>query len=258
MATASLQRAGWEVDVLADGDVAVKRLTMPTSRPVLVLMDCDLPHLDGLEATRLIRREGSRWKSLPVVALTANAGLEDRERCMAAGMNEVLTKPFETVDLYRVLKQYAPQDAPAETPDSRPPMDGAVPDAAPALAIAVPVAASAATDLPDLPGIDIALLMQRMHGRVKSCHRLLGLFRDQYLGAEAHMRELLAVGDTETLHRFAHTLKGASSGLGAERVRHASAQLEARALDGDASSQANAVNEVIEALNEVFPGLSGL
>ena len=100
--------------------------------------------------------------------------------------------------------------------------------------------------------------MQRMHGRVKSCHRLLGLFRDQYVGAEARMRELLAAGDTETLHRFAHTLKGASSGLGAERVRQASARLEERMLDGDSSSQALAVNEVVEALNEIFPGLSAL
>jgi HPt (histidine-containing phosphotransfer) domain-containing protein len=126
------------------------------------------------------------------------------------------------------------------------------------LPVALAPAASATEELPDLPGIDIALLMQRMHGRVKSCRRLLGLFRDQYIGAEARMRELLAVGDSETLHRFAHTLKGASSGLGAERVRQASAQLEEQMIDGEATSQTLALNEVVEALNEVFPGLSAL
>ena len=233
-------------EVVENGQEAIRRLGEKDFD--LVLMDMMMPEMDGLEATRLIRQEGSRWKSLPVVALTANAGIEDRERCIAAGMNEVLTKPFETADLYRVLKQYAPQEAVVEL----------VPEKASVLPVALPSSASTTEELPDLPGIDITLLMQRMHGRVKSCRRLLALFRDQYIGAEARMRALHAAGDTETLHRFAHTLKGASSGLGAERIRQASAQFEQRMLDGDATSQALALNEVVEALNEVFPGLSGL
>ena len=233
-------------EVVENGQEAIQRLGEKDFD--LVLMDMMMPEMDGLEATRLIRREGSRWQSLPVVALTANAGIEDRDRCLAAGMNEVLTKPFETADLYRVLKQYAPEDAVAER----------LPVEASALPVAAPAAASVPVELPEFPGIDITLLMQRMHGRVQSCRRLLRLFHDQYIGAEARMRELFAAGDAETLHRFAHTLKGASSGLGAERIRQASAQLEERMLDGDAVSQGLALNEVVDALNEVFPGLSVL
>lgn len=109
VATASLQRAGWEVDVLADGDVAVKRLTMPTSRPVLVLMDCDLPHLDGLEATRKVRAWEKRTGAKPVriVALTGRSTRQERHECIQAGMDDVFTKPFSMAELASFATRHA-------------------------------------------------------------------------------------------------------------------------------------------------------
>ena len=73
----------------------------------LVLMDCNMPVMDGYEASRQIRRSGS-WSDLPIVALTANAMPEERERCRAAGMNDYLSKPFRREELAAVLDQWVP------------------------------------------------------------------------------------------------------------------------------------------------------
>lgn len=109
VATASLQRAGWEVDVLTDGDVAVKRLTMPSVRPVLVLMDCDLPQLDGLEATRNVRAWEKRSGAKPVriVALTGRSTRQERHECIQAGMDDVFTKPFSMAELAAFATRHA-------------------------------------------------------------------------------------------------------------------------------------------------------
>ena len=78
----------------------------------LVLMDCQMPEMDGLEATRLIRKKESAifptHKRVPIIALTAHAMAEDRERCIAAGMNDYLPKPFDVNDLYRVIERWKP------------------------------------------------------------------------------------------------------------------------------------------------------
>jgi len=103
VAAAALQRAGWTVEVAKDGHFAVERLTSPAERerPVLVLMDCDLPQLDGLEATRRVRAWEQRAGTRPVriVALTGKATPEDRAECLRAGMDDVFTKPFSMATL---------------------------------------------------------------------------------------------------------------------------------------------------------------
>lgn len=109
VATASLERAGWVVDVVADGDVAVKRLTMPSVRPLLVLMDCDLPQLDGLEATRKVRAWEKRSGAKPVriVAVTGRATRQERSECIQAGMDDVFNKPFSMAELAAAATRHA-------------------------------------------------------------------------------------------------------------------------------------------------------
>ena len=98
VATAALQRAGWDVEVAPDGQSALDRLTTPAAqgRPQLVMMDCDLPQLDGLEVTRQVRAWERRVGIRParIVALTGRATLQDRTDCLNAGMDDVFTKPF--------------------------------------------------------------------------------------------------------------------------------------------------------------------
>jgi PAS domain S-box-containing protein len=241
---------GVATEVVENGQEALQRLGERTFD--LVLMDMMMPEMDGLEATRRIRRH-TEWTGLPIVALTANAGVEDRERCLAAGMNDVLTKPFETADLYRVLQHYAPR---AEVAAQAPPSQSS--------AASSPLPAEAAPNqempasLPELPGIDVPLLLQRMKGRVASCRRLLALFRDQYIDGEQKMRSLLAAGEFIELHRLAHTLKGASGGLGAIRLQQAAGALEAAAAAKDADAAAVGVSSISVALDEILDGLKSL
>jgi len=107
--TAALQQGGWIVDVVGDGEAALERLTQPSARPQLVLMDCELPELDGLEATRRVRdwerRTGAR--AVRIVALTGRSTRQERAECLQAGMNDIVTKPFSLAELAAVAQRCA-------------------------------------------------------------------------------------------------------------------------------------------------------
>lgn len=100
-----LGKLGCEVIVAAHGAEALDQLEL--SEFDLVLMDCNMPVMDGYEASRHIRRSG-RWPQLPIVALTANAMSEERERCRAAGMSDYLAKPFRREELAALLDMWIP------------------------------------------------------------------------------------------------------------------------------------------------------
>jgi len=111
---AMLERFGVEVEVVGDGAQAVDR--WERSQPDLVLMDCQMPELDGFAATRVIREREALTgrRPVPIVALTANAFESDRERCFAAGMDEHLAKPFREEELVEVLKRHLGRSQPAQ------------------------------------------------------------------------------------------------------------------------------------------------
>jgi len=101
VASALLKGLGLQVELASDGKIALARLRDPGID--LVLMDCQMPVLDGYAATRLLRETGNR---LPVIALTASALTGDREACLAAGMDDYLTKPLRREDLVHLLQRY--------------------------------------------------------------------------------------------------------------------------------------------------------
>ena len=103
VAKGMLSRLGYEVDLAEHGEIALSMLEKaPYS---LVLMDCNMPVMDGYEASRRIRAD-PRWKDLPIIALTANALHEDRQRCQDAGMSDYLAKPFKREDLQAILQHW--------------------------------------------------------------------------------------------------------------------------------------------------------
>jgi CheY-like chemotaxis protein len=112
VAKLQVERLGFDVDVVENGEAALMALERQEYN--MVLMDCQMPRMDGYEATRELRRRQNGGKHVPVVAMTANAFAADREACLQAGMDDYLSKPVELRALEEVLQRWA-RAAPAQT-----------------------------------------------------------------------------------------------------------------------------------------------
>ncbi|KQP43669.1 hypothetical protein ASF44_29305 [Pseudorhodoferax sp. Leaf274] len=249
VATQLLHAAGVHVEVAGDGAQA---LEMVRSRPYdLVLMDVQMPHLDGLEATRRIRREPA-LAQLPIVAMTANAFPEDRQACLDAGMNEHLAKPVDPRELHAALLRWLP----ARLGESRPPAPlgqpqaavPAVPEPAPRPALA-PAPAPTSTPAPAPAGatatassaetvarmaalIDLPQALEYAAGQSDILLRVLQQFVTHYAATGATLSRLLEEGDRAGLARALHGLRGVVGMIGAGRLREMSAAMEAALAKG--------------------------
>ena len=107
---AYLEALGVAAQRVADGLQAVEQALRPGQRPDLVLMDCRMPALDGMAATRQIRQQELQrgWPRLPIIALTATSADVDRQTCLSAGMDDFVSKPFTRDELMRALARFAP------------------------------------------------------------------------------------------------------------------------------------------------------
>ncbi|HZX30089.1 MAG TPA: ATP-binding protein [Rhodocyclaceae bacterium] len=231
-----LKQAGLKVRLAADGEEALRAVA--EARPDCVLMDCHMPVMDGFETTRRLRAD-QRYRDLPIIALTANALSGDRERCLAAGMNGFLAKPVDVADLLAVLARWVTVRPPAA---SQPPTPPPPPD----------------SGLPDLPGLDTAIGLRYLGGRVPSYIRLLRLFREtRASGFDAGFREALLAGNWDTAHRLAHSLKGTSRTLGAVRLGDLAVELE-RAVEERSQALDSRLAAVSLELDRVLHGLERL
>ena len=174
----------------------------------LVLMDVQMPLMDGLAATRALRaRPGGA--ALPILAMTAGALAEDRARCLDAGMNDVITKPVDPADLYATLLRWLPPVA-----------DGAGPTAAPPAPAAPPPAAAASPDTPwpAVPGLDTARGLHQVGGQPAVYRRVLRRFTEHH-GADATLLRADARGGrAEAVAQRCHALKSVAGALGATAV----------------------------------------
>jgi two-component system, sensor histidine kinase and response regulator len=207
-----LQDAGLSVEVADNGEVALE-LARKSSFD-LVFMDMQMPVMDGVTATRELRKlEG--MEQLPIVAMTANAMEQDRRKCIEAGMNDFLIKPIDPGDMQAILLRWArPRRAP-------------IPAGAKAQVERAGTAKRLDGELPEgIEGLDTALGLSRMVGKKWLYLAMLRRYVAGQEPAAREMRQALAAGDLATMERLAHTTKAVSGTIGATVVQERAASLE--------------------------------
>ena len=210
-----LEGAGATVTVANNGREAVDMLTAGPPPPPfdVVLMDLQMPEMDGFQATAKLRADG-RLASLPIIAMTAHATIEERQRCLAAGMNDHVAKPIDPAILFdTVARFYEPVRRAAEQASASTPASAhrvvAEPDG-----------------LPAVSGLDTATGLTRVGGNRRLYLRLLGQFVEQQGPAVGQIMRALEAGDRALAERLAHTLKGVAGSIGAGPVQASAGVLE--------------------------------
>ncbi len=229
-----LRKANHSVHAVVNGREAVEALEREPFD--LVLMDVQMPEMDGFEATDAIRtREKISGKHMPIVAMTAHAMAGDRDRCLAAGMDEYISKPVHGPDLLRLLQTFAPPSAPV-----------AAPIAAPSPAVA---------PKSDKPVFDRETALDRVNGEAELLDEVIELFLTDAPNRLAEVRTALEQGDPKRLQMAAHSLKGAAGYVGADRTSAQALKLENLGRRGELSQaldEYQLLEREIESLREAI------
>ena len=209
VASEMLAGAGVAVDIAENGQLAVEAVAR--DRYDLVLMDVQMPVMGGYEATRLIRALPGQ-ADLPIIAMTAHAMRGAREECLAAGMNDYVTKPIDQQRLFAVMAQWLGRDIPSASEGWHGKAAG--------------LGESLQDSVPDIPGLDTAAALRRLGGNRKLYLDLLETFGTSYAAAAGEIRRLVAAGEFEGAERLAHTVKGLAGNIGAGGVAEAARDAE--------------------------------
>ena len=197
-----LEKAGIAVAIAENGAEAIEMLSAKSYDGVL--MDMQMPVMDGLCATREIRSK-ELYAHLPIIAMTANAMAGDRLKCLQAGMNDYIAKPLDPALMMTTLARWI----------------------IPARPLLPPLHALAdAAELPDLPDVNVAAGVRRMSGSIEGYYTILDKFRDSQQNVLAEIRQAVALNDWEKADLLAHTLKGLLGTLGAESLQTCATGLE--------------------------------
>lgn len=228
-----LEEHGIAVETASDGLEALHALNAsPAPNGFdLILMDCQMPRMDGYETTRQIRNGagGDSYQRIPIIALTANAMPGDREKCTACGMNDYLSKPIESDSLFTKLQHWLrlPNQPPAAKHTS------------PAAASTDPQSSTTQEDSASLapeqtlPVWREEQALDGVMGQQKTLNKLLQLFCDHVQKQLSDLDEAWEARDLDKVGDLAHAVKGSAGQLQASRLRDVALQLEAAAKDGD-------------------------
>ncbi|ATD59074.1 multi-sensor hybrid histidine kinase [Janthinobacterium svalbardensis] len=224
-----LNDAGIRVDIASNGAIALAKIEENAYDGVL--MDCQMPVMDGYQATRKLRQD-PRYSDLPVIAMTANAMVGDKEKCLDAGMNDFIAKPIDVAQLFGTLARWIAPAAPQEM----------------TVVVAQPEA-----ELPVIAGLKMAEAMRRVGGNATLMRKLLDRFVETQFDAMQRVVAAIENNQLETAIREAHTLKGLAGNIGAGGLADSAARVEHLLSLGSHDGLPQALAACTLALDELVP-----
>jgi len=237
VAEAVLADVGFSLDIVENGLEAL-RAVQETDYDA-VLMDIQMPVMDGLEAARRIRALGGGYAELPIIAMTAHALSGDADKSMAAGMNGHVTKPIDPAMLYQILARWVTSEV------------------AP-LKLDQPDIIETKEALPVLPGIDLVDGLQRMCGSWTAYKMILLGFRDAHADTAETLEQYIRQGEWTDAQSLAHTIKGSGGNISAKGLYEIAASVEQSCRDEDADAAIAKIDSLKASFNEVITGLADL
>ncbi|MCU1347236.1 MAG: domain S-box protein [Acidobacteria bacterium] len=240
LAVMQLERLGFHADTVSNGRQAVAAAARTAYD--LILMDCHMPEVDGYEATRLIRMHEGTARHTPIVAVTANALAGDRERCLAAGMDDYLAKPVLELDLARMLERWIAPRAVAVT----------------AVAAASPAAPASVQAISSIDARVIASLRELGRGSNDILREVSAIYLDDSPSRIAAIAATIEEGDATAMANAAHGLKSSSGNLGASGVRELCAAIEKLGRGGSVDGGAELLSQLRAEYEQVARELARL
>jgi signal transduction histidine kinase/CheY-like chemotaxis protein len=237
-----LEPAHMSIDMAENGEVAVRMVNNHDYD--LVLMDMQMPVMDGIAATKAIRGN-PRFSTLPIIAMTANAMDADRELCRSAGMNDHVSKPIDPDAMFATIMKWI---KPRQVQITEPPPQT--------------VESSSNQNLPDLPdieGVDIKDGLKRVGGNIRLYRDLLMKFAAKHTDSALEISDALHIDDRDTAQRIAHTVKGVAGNIGIKPVQFAAEKLEKALRESSSSAPtilqefASALRTQIDAIEQALP-----
>jgi PAS domain S-box-containing protein len=233
LAMAILAKAGYQTHGATNGREALAAMAADDFQ--IVLMDIQMPEMDGFEATRAIRNSGQTWANVPILAMTAHAMQGDREKCLEAGMNDYLTKPIQPDVLIEAIDRWVDKQEQEEKGEDK------------NMAISQ---AEESTSVPDQP-INLDKALERCAGDQEFLNEMLTEFLDLATRQLNQIREATARRDPAVLQDVAHSLKGAAATLAAGPVAAAALELELLGKNSQLEHAEKAVSSLADRLEEL-------
>ncbi len=239
-----LEKEGFVVTIANDGQEGVKKVK--TTEYDVVLMDVQMPVMGGYEATENIRKN-PQFGELPILAMTANAMVGDKEKALAAGMNDHIAKPIDPRNLFSTLAKWV-------QPGDRP-----IPDYYTNAKSFTEHDPEQAEELPaKLPGIDMTTGLSRVGNNTKLFLKLLNKFSQNQSDSIDEITTALKQSDLETAERLAHTIKGVSGNIGAMDLHIAAKELETMIKEQGASVTEELISATQSQLDIVLSSIGTL
>jgi len=232
-----LEKVGVTIDIASNGEEAIEKIK--EQEYDAVLMDCQMPVMDGYEATRILR-EDERFKEIPILAMTANSTQEDRERCLSVGMNDVIVKPVDVKNFYGVLMEWVKPKNPSSKYD-------AIADKG----------FYGKLDSLEIEGMNIHKALQRVQGEDEILLKMLQRFSNSQKDTMQIVAEDLKINNVEDAARNIHTLKGLCGNLEAEYLykKLQTLENELKSLDHNVDLIDSVILDVSEKLKKLIASI---